>query len=47
MKKKYTKMNMSSVVSNKGCFGVFAAKRAMCFLRELRVEKADIVMKSD
>jgi hypothetical protein len=47
MKEKHTKMTMASVVPKKGSFGVFAAKSAMCFSREIGLDKTDIVMKSD
>ena len=47
MKEKHSKMTMASVVPKKGSFGVFASKRAMSFLKEIGLDKADIVIKSD
>ena len=47
MKEKHSKMTMASVVPKKCSFGVFASKRAMSFLKEIGLDEADIVIKSD
>ena len=47
MKEKQSKMTMASVIPKKGSFGVFASKRAASCLKEIGLDKADIVIKFD
>ena len=47
LKEADTRMCMASVVPKKGTFGVSAAKRALNFLKEIGLDRADLVLKSD